>query len=265
MEDLHLSIALQLLCPWRRKCYHFTVLMSLSSVVVLQVGPRALKFETGKLARLADSAVVVTYGDTSVLTTVVADRAFVPDRDFLPLQVDYRERAYAVGRIPNTYTKREGAPKDREVLTARVIDRSIRPLFPKGFFYETQVLANLLYADTTQDPDMLCINAASAALMVSDIPWEGPIGCVRVGRVNSKLIVNPDIEQLQQSDLDLIYAATPSRTVMIEAQSAEMSNAEMEKALRFAHAQAKRLIEPQLQLRDLVGREKGENYCRENR
>mmetsp|Transcript_3625 Transcript_3625/g.13007 ORF Transcript_3625/g.13007 Transcript_3625/m.13007 type:complete len:783 (+) Transcript_3625:202-2550(+) len=227
-----------------------------SVAVNVPVGPRALKFETGKLARLADSAVTVTYGDTSVLTTVIADRTFVPTRDFLPLQVDYRERAFAVGRIPNTYTKREGAPKDREVLTARVIDRSIRPLFPKGFYYETQVLANLLFADTTQDPDMLCINAASAALTISDIPWEGPIGCVRVARVNNKLIVNPDIAQLQQSDLDVIYAATPTRTIMIEAQCNEVPNDEMEKALRFAHAQAKRLIEPQLQLKELVGRRK---------
>ncbi|CAI5535846.1 unnamed protein product [Closterium sp. Naga37s-1] len=213
-------------------------------------------FETGRLARLASGAVVVGVGDTKVLVTAVASHDRDTSRDFLPLMVDYRERQYVMGRIPNTYMRREGAPKEREILCARIIDRSIRPLFPKGFFYDTQITASVLSSDQEQDPDVLAVNAASAALCISDIPWNGPIGCVRVGRIDGQFVVNPSMTQLASSDLSLVYACTQEHAVMMEVQAREISNEDMAAALHLAHAEAAKLIPPQLELAEQARQEK---------
>ncbi|CAI5460927.1 unnamed protein product, partial [Closterium sp. Yama58-4] len=213
-------------------------------------------FETGRLARLASGAVVVGVGDTKVLVTAVSSHDRDTSRDFLPLMVDYRERQYVMGRIPNTYMRREGAPKEREILCARIIDRSIRPLFPKGFFYDTQITASVLSSDQEQDPDVLAVNAASAALCISDIPWNGPIGCVRVGRIDGQFVVNPSMTQLAGSDLSLVYACTQDHAVMMEVQAREISNEDMAAALHLAHAEAAKLIPPQLELAEQARQEK---------
>eukprot|EP00897_Mesotaenium_endlicherianum_P009777 jgi/Mesen1/8828/ME000053S08231 len=168
-----------------------------------EVGGEEVTFETGKLARLASGAVVASLGNTRVLATAVSSHELDASKDFLPLQVDYREKQYAAGKIPATFMRREGAPKEREILCGRVIDRSIRPLFPKGFYFDTQVSASVLCSDGELDPDILCINAASAALMISDIPWGGPIGAVRLARINGAYVVNPSVAQLEKSDLNL--------------------------------------------------------------
>lgn len=214
----------------------------------VDVGNIKFSFETGKLARFAAGAVVVGVGETKVLTTVVADYKLDSSKDFLPLQVEYREKQYAQGKIPATFMRREGAPKERELLCGRLIDRSVRPLFPRGFFYDSQIIANVLCSDGEQDPDVLAVNAASAALMISDIPWKGPIGCVRVGRVKGEFIVNPNMDELALSDLNLVYACTMEKTVMIETQAREISNQDYTAALHLAHAEATKLIPPQLEL-----------------
>lgn len=222
----------------------------------VEVRGRKVSFETGKLARFAAGAVVVGMGETRVLVTVVADHKLDEDRNFLPLQVDYREKQYAQGKIPNTFMRQEGAPKERELLCSRVIDRSIRPLFPKGFFYDTQIMANVLCSDGDQDPDVLSVNAASAALMVSDIPWNGPIGCVRVGRVKGQFVVNPNMDDLIESDLNLVYACNAEKTLMIETQAREITNQDYVAALRLAHEEAVKLIAPQLRLAAKVAAQK---------
>lgn len=214
----------------------------------VDVGNVKFSFETGKLARFAAGAVVVGVGETKVLVTVVADHRVDASRDFLPLQVEYREKQYAQGKIPATFMRREGAPKERELLCGRLIDRSVRPLFPRGFFYDSQIIANVLCSDGDQDPDVLAVNAASAALMISDIPWKGPIGCVRIGRVKGNFIVNPNMDDLALSDLNLVYACTMEKTVMIETQAREITNQDYIAALHLAHAEATNLIPPQLQL-----------------
>lgn len=222
----------------------------------VQVGPHVVTFETGKLARFASGAVVIGIKDTRVLATVVGASRLEDGKGFMPLQVDYREKHYAQGKIPNNFMRREGAPKERELLVSRVIDRSIRPLFPKGYFYESQVMANVLCSDGEQDPDVLAANAASAALMVSDIPWNGPVGVVRVGRVDGKLVVNPDMDELTLSDLNLIYACTADKTIMMETQAREISNNDLKAAFQLAHAEAAKLILPQIQLASKVQNQK---------
>ncbi|KAL2612867.1 hypothetical protein R1flu_024559 [Riccia fluitans] len=221
-----------------------------------QIGPKTVTFETGKLARFAAGAVVVSIKDTKVLATVVSDYSQKEGMEFLPLQVEYREKQYAQGKIPSTFMRREGMPNERELLCGRVIDRSIRPLFPKGFFFETQVIANVLCCDGDQDPDVLSVNAASAALTISNIPWHGPIGAVRIGRVNGTLIVNPNVDEVSQSDLNLIYACTATNALMIETQAAEITNNDYAAALHLAHSEAIKLIEPQLRLAAKVKNEK---------
>lgn len=213
----------------------------------VEVGSRLVTFETGKLARFAAGAVVLAIKETKVLSTVVSQEG-CGGRDFLPLTVDYREKQYAQGKIPNTFMRREGAPKERELLCGRVIDRSIRPLFPKGFYDDVQVIANVLSSDGEQDPDVMAATAASAALTISDIPWDGPIGVVRVGRIDGKFVINPDMDELSLSDLNLIYSCTRDKTLMIETQAREISNQDLTDALHLAHSEAIKLIDPQLKL-----------------
>jgi polyribonucleotide nucleotidyltransferase len=207
-----------------------------------QIGDKPLIIETGKLAKQADGAVTVQYGETVVLVTAVAAAGIRDELDFFPLTVDYREKAAAAGKFPGGYFKREGRPTEKEILTARMVDRPCRPLFPEGFYNDTQIIAVLLSADVINDPDVLVINGASAALAISDIPWHGPIGAVRVGRVNGAFVVNPTHEQREQSDLDLVYAGSETELVMIEGSAKEISEADMMKAIEFGHAEVKKII-----------------------
>jgi polyribonucleotide nucleotidyltransferase len=224
--------------------------------VTAKIGGNEISIETGKIARLADGAVIVTCGDTTVLVCAVSATAVKEGQDFFPLTVDYREKAAAAGKFPGGYFKREGRPTEKETLTSRMIDRPLRPLFPKGYFYDTQIISILLSADGQNDPDILAINGASAALSVSDIPFAGPIGAVRVGRVNGEFIANPTHDERAQSDLDLVYVGTEKDVIMIEGSAKEMPEAEFTKALEFAHGYAREMIQAQKDLASRVGKPK---------
>ncbi|MFL6554104.1 MAG: polyribonucleotide nucleotidyltransferase [Chthoniobacterales bacterium] len=224
--------------------------------VTAQIGGNEVSIETGKIARLADGAVIVNCGDTTVLVCAVSATAVKEGQDFFPLTVDYREKAAAAGKFPGGYFKREGRPTEKETLTSRMIDRPLRPLFPKGYFYDTQIISILLSADGQNDPDMLALNGASAALSISDIPFAGPIGAVRVGRVNGEFIANPTHDERAQSDLDLVYVGTENDVIMIEGSAKEVPEAEFVKALEFAHGHAREMIRIQKELAAIVGKSK---------
>jgi len=226
--------------------------------VTAQIGATQITIETGKIAKLADGAVIVSCGDTMVLASAVSATGIKEGQDYFPLTVDYREKAAAVGKFPGGYFKREGRPSEKETLTSRMIDRPLRPLFPQGYFYDTQVISLLLSADGQNDPDILAINGASAALCVSDIPFAGPIGAVRVGRVNGQFVANPTHEERDQSDLDLIYVGTENDVIMIEGAASEVPEAEFIKALEFAHGHAREMIRIQKELSAQVGKPKRE-------
>ena len=219
---------------------------------------RKLVLETGRIARQADGAVLATYGETTVLATVVSAKAPKPGVDFFPLTVNYQEKAFAAGRIPGGYFKREGRPSEKETLTSRMTDRPLRPLFPSGYLYDTQVISILLSADGQNDPDILAINGASAALCVSDIPFKGPIGAVRIGRVNGEFIANPTHDQREQSDLDLIYVGTENDIIMIEGAADQLPEDEFIRSLEFAHGHAKEMIRIQKELAAQSGKPKRE-------
>ena len=221
----------------------------------MNVGAGQISIETGKLAKQADGAAVVQLGDTVILVTVVA-AAPKEHLDFFPLTVEYREKAAAVGRFPGGYFKREGRPTEKEILTCRMIDRPCRPLFPEGFYNDTQIIATLLSADGENDPDMLAINGASAALSVSDIPWAGPIGAVRVARVAGQLIANPTNAQRKDSDLDLIYVGSDNDLVMIEGSAKEIPEVELNAAIDFAHLEVKKIVAGIRELQQKAGKAK---------
>ncbi len=204
-------------------------------------GGKVFTFETGKIAKQAHGAVVVRFGDNVVLATAVANQDPREGIDFFPLTVDYREYTYAGGRIPGGFIKREGRPSEREVLNSRMIDRPIRPLFPDGFRCETQVIAMVLSADTQNDPDVAAINAASAALTISDIPFSGPIGAVRVGMVAGKFMVNPTYEEGRNGQLRLMVVGTADGIVMIEAGASEVDEETVVEAIEFAHGEIKKI------------------------
>src|SRR5438034_1720957 len=208
----------------------------------ITVGQNILRLETGKLAKQAHGSVIVRYGDSVVLVT--ACRAANPREgiDFLPLTVDYREYTYASGRIPGGFFKREGKPAEKEVLTSRVIDRPIRPLFPSGWRYETQVIALVLSADAENDTDVLAITGASAALALSEIPFEKTIAGVRGGLVDEQYVVNPTFEQRKRSQLDLVVAGSKDGLVMVEAGAKEVSEEQVVGALEAAHAAIKQIV-----------------------
>src|SRR6202795_3580001 len=222
------------------------------------IGPSDLTIETGKLAKLADGSVTVRSGETIILVAAVSATSVKEGQDFFPLTVDYREKAAAVGKFPGGYFKREGRPSEKETLTSRMTDRPLRPLFPKGYFYDTQVISVLLSADGENDPDILAINGASAALCVSDIPFAGPIGAVRVGRVNGEFVANPNHDQRADSDLDLVYVGTENDVIMIEGAAQELPEEEFVKALEFAHGHAREMIRIQKELAAKVGKPKRE-------
>ncbi len=224
----------------------------------INIGGQILKLETGKLAKQASGAVLATYGDTMVLATVVGAENPVEGQDFFPLQVEYREKTAAVGRIPGGFFKREGKPSEKEVLTSRLIDRPIRPLFPDGYKCETQIIIGVYSSDQENDSDVVAAVAASAALMVSDIPFEGPIGEVRVGRVNGEFLVNPTHTQLKESDMDLIVGGTEESVVMVEGEANEASESDLLSAVRFAHENIKLLCKAQKELAAECGKPKRE-------
>ena len=226
--------------------------------VTAQIGSTQVSIETGKIAKLADGAVIVSIGDTMVLASAVSATTIKEGQDWFPLTVDYREKAAAVGKFPGGYFKREGRPSEKETLTSRMTDRPLRPLFPPGYLYDTQIISILLSADGENDPDILAINGASAALTVSDIPFAGPIGAVRVGRVNGQFVANPTHTEREQSDLDLVYVGTENDVIMIEGAAKELPEAEFMKALEFAHGHAREMIRIQKELAAQVGKPKRE-------
>ena len=204
-------------------------------------GGKTLQIETGHLAKQAQGSAIVRQGDNVVLGTACASPDPREGIDFFPLTVDYREYTYAGGRIPGGFIKREGRPQERETLTARQIDRPIRPLFPEGFRNETQVIALVLSADTENDPDVLAINAASAALTLSEIPFHGPVGAVRIGLVNDQMIVNPTYEEMRDSLLNIMVVGTAEGIVMVESGAKEVSEEQVLNAIEFAHEQIKKI------------------------
>ena len=231
--------------------------MSIQNVTA-NSGGTPIIIETGKLAKLADGAVTVRCGETIILVTAVSATKIKEGQDWFPLSVEYREKAAAVGRFPGGYFKREGRPTEKEVLTARMTDRPLRPLFPKGYLYDTQIVGTLMSADGQNDPDMLSINGASAALMVSDIPFAGPVGAVRVGRIGGQFVANPTHAQRAESDLDLVYVGTENDVIMIEGAGNEIPEEEFIKALEFGHTEAVKLIAAQKELAAKVNKAKRE-------
>jgi polyribonucleotide nucleotidyltransferase len=220
----------------------------MSHTVSTEINGLPLSLETGKVAKQADGAVVVRYGGTMVLATCVAAKSAREAQDFFPLTVEYRERAYAGGRIPGGYFKREGAPVKKEVLTSRLIDRPIRPLFPDGFRNEVQVICLVISGDQENDPDVLAMNGASAALCLSGMPFEGPVGAVRVGMVDGAFVANPTTSQQNASTLDLVIAGTEDAVLMVEAGAREVPEETMLEAIAFGHAACQRLARAQKEL-----------------
>jgi len=220
-----------------------------------KIGQHEISIETGRFAKQADGAVTVRCGDTIVFVAAVA--APKPtDKDFFPLTVDYREKAAAVGKFPGGYFKREGRPTEKEILTSRMIDRPLRTLFPKGFMNEVQVTGILLSADGNVDPDILTINGASAALVVSDIPWNGPIGAVRVGCIQGQFVANPTHTQMPDSTLDLVYVGTEEEIMMIEGNANEISEDEFYRAMEFAQGHVREMVSLQKELAQKAGKSK---------
>ena len=226
--------------------------------VTAALGQGTIEIETGKLAKLADGAVTVRLGDTMVIVTAVSATKVKDGQDFFPLSVEYKEKASAAGRFPGGYFKREGRPTEKEILTCRMTDRPLRPLFPKGYYYDTQVVALMLSADGENDPDILAINGASAALCVSDIPFAGPVGAVRVGRIDGNFICNPTQDQRLDSDLDLVYVGNATDVIMIEGAANELPEAEFVKALHYAQSEVTKIVAAQVELAKLAGKPKRE-------
>jgi len=219
-----------------------------------KVGDHTLSIEAGKMALQANGAVMVRYGETMVLVTVVSTDEIRERIDFVPLTVEYQEKGYAAGRIPGNYFRREiGRPSEKETLTARIIDRPIRPLFPKDYRYETQVIATVLCVDNENDPDILAVTGASAALEMSDIPFAGPIACVRVGRIKGDFRVNPTREELENSDINLIVAGSKDAVVMVEGGGLFVKEEDMLEAIFFGHRALQPIIELQVKLKEAVG------------
>jgi polyribonucleotide nucleotidyltransferase len=221
-----------------------------------EIGGRRLILEVGEVAKQANGAALIWYGETAVLVTAVMAPEVREGIDFVPLTVDYREKAYAAGKIPGGFFKREGRPSEREVLTSRLIDRPIRPLFPKGFGQETQVIAMVLSADTENDPDILAMVGASTALTVSDIPFSGPIGAVRIGRIDGEFVINPTRQQQGMSDLDLVIAGVDEGIVMVEGSGQEVPEDVLIEGLEVGHRVIREIIALQRDLRETVGKAK---------
>jgi polyribonucleotide nucleotidyltransferase len=219
----------------------------------IKVGDRELTIETGKVAKQANGAVVIRYGETMVLVTAVSSDAARDGIDFFPLTVEYRESTYAAGRIPGNYYRREGRPNEKETLTSRLIDRPCRPLFPEGYKNEVQIVATVISADDENDPDVIAVTGASCALYFSDIPFHHPLGCVRVGLIGEKYIINPTYEQRRESSLDLVVAGTEEAIVMVEAEAKEVAEKIMVEAMMLAHKEIKRVCLWQKEIFKVLG------------
>ena len=215
--------------------------------VETEIGGQTLSMETGKLAEQADGAVVLRYGDTVVLATAVSSEPR-EGIDFFPLTVDYEERMYAAGKIPGGFIKRESRPSEAAILAMRLTDRPIRPLFPKGYKNDVQVVLTVLSADQENDPDILAVNGASAALSVSGIPFLGPVGAVRVGRIDGEFVANPTTSQLENSDMDLVVAGTRGAIMMVEAGAKILPEAVMLDAITWGHSELQKSIDLQEKL-----------------
>jgi polyribonucleotide nucleotidyltransferase len=224
----------------------------------IELAGRKLIIETGRMARQADGSAFVQYGDTAVLVAAMASKEKIEGLDFFPLMVEYRERTYAAGKIPGGFFKREGRPTEKETITSRFIDRPLRPLFPKEFNYETQIIASALSADQENNPDLLAMIGASTALMVSDIPFPGPIAGVRVGRIKGELICNPTTTQLKESDLDLIVAGGREAVIMVEGMAQMVPEEEILKAIIFGQKELQVILDLQEEIREAVGKPKRE-------
>lgn len=229
----------------------------------VEINGKKLTIETGRFAKQANGSVMVRCGDTMVLVTAVAAEEAKEDQDFFPLQVEYREKTSAAGKFPGGFIKREGRPSEKEILSARLIDRPIRPLFPDGFKNETQVIAFVLSFDGENDADVLAAVGASAALTISDIPFDGPIAEVRIGRTEGNFIVNPTHEEIKNSDLELVVAGTADSIMMVEGESKEVSENELLDALKFAQGEIKKLVNLQLELKKESGKQKWEVVSKE--
>jgi polyribonucleotide nucleotidyltransferase len=223
--------------------------------VEIEWGGRKLSLETGRMARQADAAVLAQYGETSVLATVVAAKSVRPGIDFFPLTVNYQEKTYAAGKIPGGFFKREGRPSEKETLTSRLIDRPIRPLFVEGFKHETQVVVTVLSHDMENDPDIVALVAASAALTLSGLPFLGPIGAARVGVINGEFVLNPMIDEMAKSDLDLVIAGTGDAVMMVESEAKELPEKQMLEAVMFGHRGFQPVINAIIKLAEKAAKE----------
>ena len=223
--------------------------------VEIEWGGRKLSLETGRVARQADAAVLAQYGETSVLATVVFNKEAKPGIDFFPLTVNYQEKTYAAGKIPGGFFKREGRPSEKETLTSRLIDRPIRPLFVEGFKHETQVVITVLSHDMENDPDIVGMVAASAALTLSGVPFLGPIGGARVGLIDGQYVLNPMIDEMSSSDLDLVIAGTGDAVMMVESEAKELSEKQMLDAVMFGHRGFQPIIQAIIKLAEKAAKE----------
>ena len=223
--------------------------------VEIDWGGRPLKLETGKIARQSDGAVVATYGETVVLATVVAAKTPREGVDFLPLTVDYIEKTYAAGRIPGGYFKREGRPTEKETLVSRLIDRPVRPLFVDGWRNETQIVVTVLSHDMENDPDVLAVVAASAALTLSGAPFKGPIGAARVGFINDEYVLNPTLDEMADTQLDLVVAGTADAVLMVESEAKELNEDIMLGAVMFGHRHFQPVVKAIIELAEKAAKE----------
>ena len=228
--------------------------------VELELAGRTLTLETGKVAKQADSSVWVQYGESVILANVVSESKYVEGRDYLPLMVDYRERMYAAGRIPGARLRREGPPSEKEILSGRQVDHAIRPLFPKDYFYETQVSIIVLSTDMENDHDILGVIGAAAALHISDIPVKAPLAAIRMGRVEGEFVVNPTYSDLDDSDLDFVVTGTPDHIMSLEGSAHEISEDDLTDAILLCHENIKAVIEKIEELRQMVGAPERRSY-----
>ncbi len=248
MEELYTSGKI------KRKCH----IMAEEKKVVCEIAPgKTIEISTGKMANLANGSCILRMGDTSILVAACSGSAR-PGADFFPLQVDYREKYCSAGKFPGGFIKREGRPSEKEILTCRMTDRPIRPLFPKGFFNEVQVQALTLSCDGENDPDVLCMLGSSAALMLSDLPFMGPIGSLRIGMIDGEFVANPTKSEMEKSRLELIYSGVEDKVIMIEGESDQISEKELEDAMRFANDIVKKMIATQKELAQIAGKAKKE-------
>lgn len=231
--------------------------------ITIEFAGRPLTLSTGGLAKQADGSVIARYGDTVVLVTAVAEKT-ERDKDFLPLTVNYQEMSYAAGKFPGGFFKREGRPTTREILTSRLIDRPLRPLFPKGWRFETQVISTVLSADQDNDPGILSLVGASCAVTISDIPFEGPFAGVKVGRIDGVLVANPTFPQMADSDIDIVVTGTRDAIIMVEGEAHFVKGTDLIEAIEFGHRSMMPLIEMQEKLRDKIGKAKRQVAVAEN-